>query len=279
MKVDAEVSGIRKVLQSRGYKWCLRSGQKTKYSADEKRARVAFARSVVALSAARLRERLALSMDGAVFIIPPSEPTARANHCHGAEKCIWRKPGEANKDILSGKQMYAGQAPLVRCVGLWGGCSADGFAEVLISKKRKVTGSEWASSADAGKLARALASVNPARRAGPWHVLCDNESFLRSPVCRQAHRRAKVTLWKMPPRSPDLNPIEKYWSWLRRRLLEKDLADLRNGRPVPRRVAYIARLRAINRSARAQSVAANCAKGLKKVCRAVVAGRGAAVKE
>ena len=121
-----------------------------------------------------------------------------------------------------------------------------------------------------------MASVNP-RRHAPWTVLCDNESFLRSPLAREAHRRAQIKLWKMPPRSPDLNPIEKYWSWLRRALLRKDLEDLRKGRPVPGRTAYVARVRAINRSQRAQAVAASCAKGLKRVCQLVAEKRGVAV--
>ena len=81
----------------------------------------------------------------------------------------------------------------------------------------------------------------------------------------------------MPPRSPELNPIEKYWSWLRRSILRKDLQDLRLGKPVPGRSAYIARIRAINKSKKAQAVAARCAQGLRKVCRLVVKHKGIAV--
>ena len=75
-----------------------------------------------------------------------------------------------------------------------------------------------------------------------------------------------------------MNPIEKYWGWLRRALFKRDLEDLRKGRPVPGRTAYIARVRAINRSKRAQAVASSYARGLKKVCKAVVQKRGVAVK-
>ena len=75
-----------------------------------------------------------------------------------------------------------------------------------------------------------------------------------------------------------MNPVERYWSWLRRAVLKKDLEDLSKGRPVPGRTAYIARIRAINRSKKAQAVAASCALGLKKVCARVVEQRGVAVK-
>ena len=104
-----------------------------------------------------------------------------------------------------------------------------------------------------------------------------SESFLRSAAARRGHRRARVVLWTMPPRSPDLNPIEKYWSWLRRRVLQKDLQDLREGKPVPGRMAYIARMRAINRTQQVQAVAGNCAQGLRRVCRLIVEKRGIAV--
>ena len=277
MHIDAEVSGIRKLLRAAGYKWVPRRSHKRKYSEDEKRARVAFARSALNLTAAQLRARLACAMDGVVIIIPPAEPTARSNHVHGAERYIWRRPNEARSAELAGKLPYEGQAPPSRCVGLWGACSADGFAEVLMSGKRKVTGAEWADAVDAGKLSHALLALNPARRRGPWSVLCDNESFLRSPPARAAHRRAAVELWKMPPRSPDLNPIEKYWSWLRRRIHKQDLQDLRQGKPVPGRMAYIARIRAINRSVQAQAVAARCAQGFRKVCRLIDQNKGIAV--
>ena len=59
--------------------------------------------------------------------------------------------------------------------------------------------------------------------------------------------------------------------------MKKDLEDLRKGRPVPGRTAYVARIRAINRSQKAQAVAARCAQGLKKACKTVVDMRGVAV--
>ena len=56
-------------------------------------------------------------------------------------------------------------------------------------------------------------SFRPVRPNGPWVVLCDNESFLSSTKCGlpTVYRRAKIRLWHVPPKSPDLNPVEKYW--------------------------------------------------------------------
>ena len=80
------------------------------------------------------------------------------------------------------------------------------------------------------------------------------------------------------PRSPDLNPVEKFWSWLRRRLQALDDDDLRRGRPPLGKKEYKQRVRRVCRSRRAQQVAAACASGLHKVCREVIAKKGAATK-
>ena len=91
-----------------------------------------------------------------------------------------------------------------------------------------------------------------------------------------AVRRAKISLWKMPATSPDLNPVEKFWGWLRRRLRQADLKGMRNKRPVLVRMAYVQRVRAICRSQRAQQAAVGYAKGLRNVRRKVVLRQGAA---
>ena len=72
------------------------------------------------------------------------------------------------------------------------------------------------------------------------------------------------------------NPVEKFWSWLRRRLRALDSRDAVKKRPVLSKMAYKARVRAVCRSKRAQAVASACALGLKKVCREVVKKKGAA---
>ena len=47
-------------------------------------------------------------------------------------------------------------------------------------------------------LRRAILVLNPKRRRGPWSVLCDNESFLRSAAAHRGHRSARAVLWTMP---------------------------------------------------------------------------------
>ena len=72
-----------------------------------------------------------------------------------------------------------------------------------------------------------------------------------------------------------MNPIEKFWAWLRNRLRQRDLEDLQAGWPALGKTAFKARVRAICRSQHARRVAAACALGLRKVCLEVIAKKGA----
>ena len=79
-----------------------------------------------------------------------------------------------------------------------------------------------------------------------------------------------------PYEEPDLNPIEMFWGWIRKRLRSMDLVDLRRKRPTLDRAAYIARVKSLMRSQRAQTVAKNCAAKFRKTCQQVVVRNGAA---
>ena len=114
-------------------------------------------------------------------------------------------------------------------------------------------------------------------RGQPRTLDADNETFIRARDSKLAYCDENITITsKMPPRSPDLNPIEKFWAWFRRALRHKDLDDLKNKRPRLGKMAYKARVRAVAKSAKAQQVASNCYMGLRKVCREVVKKKGAA---
>ena len=93
---------------------------------------------------------------------------------------------------------------------MWGGVGPGGFGLIEFHAKRKLNQHEWAEIVRRGKLAGACKAVRPDRAQGPWRILCDNESFLRAPAAAAAHARARVELWHIPPRSPDLNLVERF---------------------------------------------------------------------
>ena len=239
------------------------------------RQRLKFAKGVLALSKAQLREKLSLAMDGVVLAMPPTDPTARMNFCRSGEEFMWRKPSEAFSPQLSGDDEYKNQVPLNRAVPLWGGLSSGGFASVVFHKTKKLNKREWARAVKAGKLVQAIKSLKPMRPEGPWSILCDNEGFLRSKVCSQAHKEVGVKLWKTPAKSPDLNPVESYWGWLRRRLLAMDLNDALKKRPVLDKKAWAARVRRTVKTKRAQRVASSYANSFRATCSLFVRKQGA----
>ncbi len=143
---------------------------------------------------------------------------------------------------------------------------------------RKTNSDEWATALRAGALTTALRACNPGKTSGPWTILCDNEKFLRASACRALYHRQNIQLWKLPARSPDLNPIEKMWGWARKQLRAMDLADLVARRPVLGKTAYKARIKKLLKSPRAQKVAKNFASNLRTVAARVVKKQGAAVR-
>ena len=108
------------------------------------------------------------------------------------------------------------------------------------------------------------------------HVLCDNERFLSTKVALIEHSSAGVVLWQVPPRSPDLNPIERYWAWLKKKLRAMDLADATAKRKPLSKSMYRERIRRVIKSSKSQTAAKNQARKLRHVCREVVKRKGAA---
>ena len=274
--IVVEESTIRKFLGKAGYKWLPRN-QKRKYSKEQMQVRLDFAKAVLRLSIAALREKLNMSLDGVVLSMPPAAEIERFNYCWGGVTHMWRKVGEANLPRLAGRDDLDKQVPLSRAIPIWGGLSEDGFAPVLWHPQSKKTNQvDWSQAVLNGNLMAALRALNPKKRKGPWTILCDGESFLRAKESKAAYRRKNIELWDVPAKSPDLNPVEMFWGWLRKKLRNMDLADLRAKRPTLGKTVYIARVKGVMRSQKAQAVAKKYAARFRKTCKQVVERKGAA---
>ena len=99
---------------------------------------------------------------------------------------------------------------------------------------------------------------------------------MRAKKSMEAHASRNIVLWDVPAKSPDLNPIEMFWGWIRKRLRNMDLEDLRKKRPTLDKAAYTARVKSVMRSQRAQTVAKRYAAKFRKTCQQVVDRKGAA---
>lgn len=276
-RVRVDVSLVRKSLQKHGYRWLPRV-QKVKYSDADRAVRKAFTDKVLKLSDAELHEKLSMSHDGTIVVVPPSKLVERFNFCRATETHCWRKPSEAYLHDLAGADKYHKQAPLSRLIPLWGGCSASGFAPIVWHERRKMDEDEWVEAMEAGHVTDALKALQPVRPRGPWVVLSDNESFLKTDAANAFYRKAGIKMWFIPPRSPDLNPIEKFWSWLRRELRRRDLLDLQARKAVLPKADYLRRVKGVLRSRKAQDVASACVKNFRKTCLKISENGGAGVK-
>ena len=95
---------------------------------------------------------------------------------------------------------------------LWGGFSGNGkFILRLWTPQPKMTTSDWAALIPEIKAAVDDAyGDDPLPRPKVWH---DNERFLLQPDVYAANG---LHLFRFPPNSGDLNPIETVWAWLRK---------------------------------------------------------------
>lgn len=275
--VALDESSIRKCLRKRGYKWLPRA-QKRKDSRAEKIRRLAFVKAKLRMTVAELRKELGLSIDGVVLPLPPGDMLGRWNHCMAGETHMWRKPCEAASAELAGDDAYANQVRIDRALPFWGGISEGGCGHIVFHENKKCTTGEWVDAIRGGALGGLLRRLNPQIKERPWRILCDGEHFLHSKDSQKACDRHSISLWKIPPHSPDLNPIEVFWSWLRRELRRRDLEDCKRKRPALTKAQYTSRVKAILQSRTANRKAANIAKGFRKVCKEVLKKKGAAAR-
>jgi transposase len=51
------------------------------------------------------------------------------------------------------------------------------------------------------------------------HIFCDNARYYRNKSISKYLRDSKIQLHFLPPHSPNLNPIERLWKWMKERVL------------------------------------------------------------
>ena len=51
------------------------------------------------------------------------------------------------------------------------------------------------------------------------HIFCDNASYYRNATVKEYLQGSKIELHFLPPYSPNLNPIERLWKWMKERVI------------------------------------------------------------
>ena len=93
-------------------------------------------------------------------------------------------------------------------------------------------------------------------------------------IVKNMHHASQSLLEKLVVNSLDLNPVEKFWGWVRKRLLELDLENLNKKRCIPSKQQYKKRVLQICNSKAAKTVANNYLLGLRNVCEKVLKKKG-----
>lgn len=51
------------------------------------------------------------------------------------------------------------------------------------------------------------------------HVFCDNAPYYRNKAVKDYLEKSRIVLHFLPPYSPNLNPIERLWKWMKERVI------------------------------------------------------------
>lgn len=273
-QLEASVSVIQKCLRKHGYRW-LRRAQKRKYSKVDKLLRKAFGDWLNGSSENEFNQKVSFSMDGINMGMAPTDPIERENFCRSNEEKMWRKANEYAIPELAADDKMPKQIAAERCVSFWGGIGANGAAIVCFHEHKKIEPDEWLEAVEDGALEEALETAAMPKSNGSFTVICDNERFLKGKDVARLYADCGVDLKHIPPRSPDLNPVERFWHWVRTQMRKKDLADFISKRPPLGKTAYKQRLRVLLRSRRAKEVARNNFYSLRRTVSVVVKNKGA----
>ena len=173
------------------------------------------------------QQNMNLVLDGVTLTMPPKTLNGRQKHAAQRIGHMWLRHGEKADPRIHTFNRYGVQ--LGTKVALWGGFTGGGhFTLRLWTPRPKMTKDEWQRLVP--KLKRAVDDAEaraPERRTRRAKVWQDNERFL---CCPGVYRKNGLQMFRFPPNSGDLNPIETVWALLRQRLAEREQEDLTAGR-------------------------------------------------
>ena len=210
---------VNNVLNEHGYSW--KTVPKIQgLSQDQLKAREAFVTRYLGKPASWWVQNMQVVLDGVTLTMPPKPLHDRQKHAAQRISSMWLKRGERLDNDVHTFNRYGIQ--LGTKVPLWGGFSGNGrFILRLWTPQPKMTMDDWATLIPEIKAAVDDAyGDDPVPRPKVWH---DNERFLLQP---DVYAENGLHLFRFPPNSGDLNPIETVWAWLRKDLAKREITDL-----------------------------------------------------
>ena len=191
---------VQRTVQRLGYA-LHRLSPKRVLDAASKRKRLAWARKHSARRPVWWRNRA--YADAHYWYLPRSRSEVAGS---ASTKAVYRKRAEGK-----GPQFHGGKGTGYqqgRRVGVWGVLTSERLSVVFLPEGR-VSGASHA-----GVVRRYYARW-ASDRQGVFH---DGERALHSPAAKEAYASAGAPCLKLPPYSPDMNPIENAWAVLNARM-------------------------------------------------------------
>lgn len=75
------------------------------------------------------------------------------------------------------------------------------------------------------------------------HIFCDNAGYYKNKTVTEYLQTSKIRLHFLPPYSPNLNPIERLWKWMKERVIYntyyREFEDFKLAVLGPRKIAFI----------------------------------------
>lgn len=176
------------------------------------------------LNATTIQKRLAWANQYKDFIWDDVIFTDEASVCleGTARKWVWRRPDEAYDPALINLKLRRGPAIMV-----WAAIYKGGKSKLLLldtsqseGKRRGVTAAIYRDQVTNGPLRDLVTAMRLVGRSPK--VLEDNAKVHTAAIARECALEHGFEFIDHPPSSPDLNPIEHCWAWLKHQLATGD---------------------------------------------------------
>ena len=209
---------IRRCLQKHGYRYC-QSRKKGLLSVKDKVRRLKFARKMIKYPLEFWTHEIDFYLDGVGFA-HKRDPTSEAR---AVSSMTWRRPQEGLSITTKGRKEGSGG----KMANFFVGISYGKGVVMCHHYDWTITGEKFANEIIKKQFPKAF---KKAGSSPPYKFLQDGCPKQTSKVAERMWKSKKYEMVGIPPRSPELNPIENFFHLVRKKNLKSDASTLKIGK-------------------------------------------------